>query len=105
MATPRLELLEATETTIAVEFKPLSSASDYELQWKRIEQKQWSGAASTSVKADGKKKTKAEAYDLEPGSTYCVRLVCGGEPGPELIIDTEQVGCTPKADKSCCVIS
>ena len=94
------------QTTIAVEFKPTGSGGNYELQWKRVEQKQWKDAASTAVQvADGNKKTKTEAYDLEPGSTYCVRLVCNGEPGPELIIDTEQVGCTPKAEKSCCVIS
>ena len=95
------------QTTIAVEFKPSSSTNDYKLEWKRVEQKQWTGAASTQVKAGsgGGKKTKAEAYDLEPGSTYCVRLVADGEPGPELVIDTEQVGCTPKAEKSCCIIS
>jgi len=51
---------------------------------------------------------KAEAVDLLPGTTYCIRLVTkdGSEdPGPDLILATEQVGCTPKANKSCCVIS
>ena len=55
-------------------------------------------------------KVRAQATDLTPGSTYCVRLACvdgstAGEPGPELILDTEQVGCTPKQSSGCaCVI-
>ena len=55
----------------------------------------------------GKVKTAIE--DLEPGTTYSFRLVAkdaegnSGVPGPELIIDTEAVGCTPK-QSSCCVI-
>lgn len=88
------------QTSITVEFNPTSVISTYELQWKDIEQK-WTNASSTSLTASGKK-CKAEAHDLNPGMTYCLRLVCvnnngaKGEPGPELIIDTEQVGCTPK---------
>lgn len=56
-------------------------------------------------------KGKGQATNLEPGTTYCLRLVCignggsKGEPGPELIIDTEQVGCTPKQKGGCgCVV-
>jgi len=47
--------------------------------------------------------------NLNPGATYCVRLVPidsegeKGEPSPELIVDTEAVGCTPKQE-SCCAI-
>mmetsp|Transcript_113809 Transcript_113809/g.317867 ORF Transcript_113809/g.317867 Transcript_113809/m.317867 type:complete len:118 (-) Transcript_113809:129-482(-) len=110
---PKLELVEATETTIDVAFKPDSSIASYELQWKPIEQ-QWSNLASTSIQGSSSssgKKVKAQAIDLQPGTTYCVRLVCvssggsKGEPGPELIIDTEQVGCTPKQSSGCaCVI-
>jgi hypothetical protein len=86
----------------------VESISDYELQWKSIEQK-WSDASTNAVKADGKKKCEAEAFDLNPGMTYCVRLVCvnngsKGEPGPELIIDTEQVGCTPKSSGGCLIL-
>ena len=99
------------QTSIDVEFKPISSISSYELQWKPIEQ-QWSNVASTSIHVGSGNKTKAQAHDLQPGTTYCVRLVCvssadgsKGEPGPELIIDTEQVGCTPKQSGGCaCVI-
>lgn len=67
-------------------------------------------AGSAAVKSTaGEKKVKGEAVDLTPGTTYCIRCRCisngaTGEPGKELIIDTEQVGCTPKADKSCCII-
>ena len=46
--------------------------------------------------------------ELEPGTTYCFRLMAKlsdgskGEPGPELIIDTEAISCTPKRRR--CVI-
>lgn len=93
-----------TQTTIEVEFKPLSGVADYELQWKEYPAK-WDsvGMHTWPLKAEGSKKCKTEANDLQPGSTYCVRLACSGmDPGPELIIDTEQVGCTPKSSK--CVI-
>lgn len=86
----------------------MESISDYELQWKSIEQK-WPDMSSNAVKAGGKKKYMAEAIDLTPGTTYCVRLVVvsggsKGEPGPELIIDTEQVGCTPKSSGGCLIL-
>lgn len=95
-----------TQTTIEVEFKPLSDVSDYVLQWKEYPAK-WdtAGVGSKSVTATNKKKVKVEATDLEPGSTYCVRLTSNGmNPGPELIIDTEQVGCTPKSGGGRCII-
>ena len=102
--------IQYIQTTIAVEFKPIESISDYELQWKSIE-KQWdnNNLSSCAVKADNSKTCKTEAYDLDPGMTYCVRLVCTvdgtkGSPCKELIIDTEQVGCGPKKKKSGCLI-
>lgn len=55
---------------------------------------------------DGNVKVVIE--ELEPGTTYCFRLVAKGtdgakgEPGPELIIDTEAISCTPKTRR--CVI-
>ena len=99
------------QTSIVVDFKPIASITTYELQWKNIEQG-WTDASSTSVAAgsNGKKKCQAEANDLQPGTTYCVRLVCvasnggRGEPGSELIIDTEQVGCAPKTGGGGCHI-
>lgn len=110
---PKLELIEATETTISVQFKPVSSIDKYELEWKRIED-QWTtkpagNTTTLSVAGEGKMVT-GEAIDLDPGMTYCVRAYClnsdgsKGSVGPELIIDTEQVGCTPKPEKSCCII-
>jgi len=110
---PKLELIEATETTISVEFKPILSIDKYGLEWKQIEH-QWDtkpvGSISLSVQSEGKLVT-GEAIDLLPGMTYCVRSYCinsdglMGTQGPELIIDTEQVGCTPKSEKSCgCII-
>jgi hypothetical protein len=94
-----------TQTTISVKFKPVSSIAKYKLEWKQIELDWAAGAKSTTVSGP-----EGEATDLDPGMTYCVRAYCvksdgsTGAAGPELIIDTEQVGCTPKAEKSCCVI-
>ena len=55
----------------------------------------------------------AEATDLLPATTYCLRIVPmdmdsrvsggRGEPSPELIVDTEAIGCTPDS-KSCCIV-
>ena len=94
-----------------MDFKPIANINDYELQWKPIEAA-WDAAASNAVNASGtNNRCRAEAFDLEPGMTYCVRLVCTdggdgkGEPGRELIIDTEQVGCAPKSESGCgCVV-
>ena len=52
----------------------------------------------------GSNKIITIAEGLNPGSTYNVRLLAHdingdvqGDPGPELIIDTETVSCTPKS--------
>eukprot|EP00934_Nitzschia_sp_Nitz4_P001315 Nitzschia sp. Nitz4//scaffold6_size259037//144002//144879//NITZ4_001084-RA/size259037-augustus-gene-0.295-mRNA-1//1//CDS//3329556923//1315//frame0 len=109
---PKLNLIDATETTISVDFKPISGVTSYELEWRSMEQPSWNAPgqnSSSQVSASGST-GKAEAHSLEPGSTYCLRLICvegssRGEPGPELIIDTEQVGCTPQQKSGCgCVI-
>jgi hypothetical protein len=99
-----------TQTSITVEFKPVAGVTTYELQWKDIQQK-WPDAFSNAINVGGKpkKKCQAEATDLHPGTTYCVRLVCitggaRGEPGSELIIDTEQVGCAPKGGGGCMIL-
>ena len=99
-------LISLIQTTIQVEFKPFSDVTDYELQWKEYPAK-WdtAGMHTAPIQASGKKKVKAECNDLQPGSTYCVRLSCAGrDPGPELIIDTEQVGCTPKSSGGCVIL-
>uniref|UniRef100_A0A7S1YMA7 Fibronectin type-III domain-containing protein n=1 Tax=Grammatophora oceanica TaxID=210454 RepID=A0A7S1YMA7_9STRA len=106
---PKIDLVGATETDITVEFKPLSECNTYELQWKAYPQT-WDLLSSKAVSTSDETKSKAVAAGLDPGATYCVRMVCvdgteRGEPGAELIIDTEQVGCTPKSESSgCCVI-
>lgn len=55
-----------------------------------------------------RKKLRAIADGLNPGATYTLRLTAkdssgnSGIPGPDLIVDTEAVSCTPKP---ACVIS
>lgn len=82
------------------------------MQWKEVQQP-WETASNQSVtggSGGGGGKTKVTASDLNPGTSYCIRLVvvgaggAKGEPGPELIIDTEQVGCTPKSSSGGCLI-
>jgi hypothetical protein len=105
------------QTSITVQFQPLEnvgSGSSYVLQWKEYPDS-WDGGASesattTSAAASASLK-KMEAAPLKPGTTYCVRLVIrsGGEsgsdgpPSADLVVDTEQVGCTPQ-QKSCCAL-
>jgi hypothetical protein len=113
-----LPLTNNTQTSIRVRFSvPLSAP--HLLQWKAYGDLQQdyalTGAAVVTVPAGA---TTAEVVDLEPGNTYCLRLLrqpalpMGGDTsaptatfGPELIVDTEQVGCTPKTSSSCCIVS
>lgn len=97
------------QTDITVQFTPVAGCTNYELSWKE-HAAPWESASSTRVVAAGGK-TKVSAEGLEPGTTYCVRLSAidlasgaKGEPGKELVLDTEQVGCTPTDSKSCCTI-
>jgi len=62
-----------------------------------------------SLEGGKSKKILCVAENLNPGCSYCVRLLAHdvngdiqGDPGPELIIDTEAVSCTPKA-KTCII--
>ena len=97
------------QTTVEVEFSPDDSVASYDLCYK-IYQQTWE---QQKVKAIGKDLLKGgnvqvAIEELEPGTTYCFRLVAKdadgtkGEPGPELIIDTEAISCTPKTRR--CVI-
>jgi hypothetical protein len=91
-----------------VQFKAEAGHSNYELQWKEV-QAPWDSAGKQAVAAQNGK-TKAVASNLNPGTSYCIRLVIvagdksKGPPGPELIIDTEQVGCTPKGSGGCQIL-
>lgn len=99
-----------TKTEITVEFQPLADSSHvrYQLEWKEYA-KAWDDMpACRSLPAS---QTKVVLSNLQPGATYCIRLVlldnsglATGEPSDDLIIDTEQVGCTPNSKKSCCVV-
>ena len=98
-----------TQTIVELEFPPDDSSVSYDLCYK-VYQQTWE---QQRVKAIGKDLLKdgnvqVAIEELEPGTTYCFRLVAKasdgskGEPGPELIIDTEAVSCTPKRRR--CVI-
>ncbi len=52
----------------------------------------------------------ADATDLLPATTYCLRVIAvdengqKGEPSPDMIVDTEAVGCSPDASDGCCCV-
>jgi hypothetical protein len=113
-----LPLTNKTQTSIRVRFSvPLSAP--HLLQWKAYGDLQDYDALSGAAVTVPAGATTAEVVDLEPGATYCLRLLrqpalpMGGDTsaptatfGPELIVDTEQVGCTPKtSSSSCCIVS
>mmetsp|Transcript_5258 Transcript_5258/g.9659 ORF Transcript_5258/g.9659 Transcript_5258/m.9659 type:complete len:123 (+) Transcript_5258:197-565(+) len=117
---PKLDFIGASETIITVAFNPLNSHDNYELQWKEYPQKWENDGQSKTVNAkevtrNRNNKIQMNIEDLNPGTTYTVRLrvlslvasdgesSAPGKPSPELIIDTEAVSCTPKA--SHCIIS
>jgi len=90
-----------------VEFLPTAGndTAEYKLNWKEHPQN-WDEHGQTKIiqLVQGGGKQKVTADNLNPGSTYCVRLLVDNEPGAELILDTEQVGCTPEASGGCCII-
>mmetsp|Transcript_31902 Transcript_31902/g.46980 ORF Transcript_31902/g.46980 Transcript_31902/m.46980 type:complete len:113 (+) Transcript_31902:83-421(+) len=106
---PKLDFINASETSITVSFTPLSSSdvASYELCWKQYEQT-WEEMESIPVYPATSGKTNATAQDLNPCTTYALRLVVVdadgsmGEPGTELILDTDAVDCGPKGK---CTIS
>lgn len=98
---------------IIIEFTPDENTPAYKLSWKQHPQP-WTEAESKIIhvsKSSSSTKIKAEAIELLPSTTYCLRLAMSDSNGnetseysPELIVDTEAVGCTPGQKKSCCVV-
>lgn len=99
-----------------VEITPDTNATlCYKLSWKQHPQP-WSEASSKLIHLSSSSppnKIRVEAEDLLPSTTYCLRSVMvdanSGEElsaySPELIVDTEAVGCTPgQKQSSCCVV-
>jgi len=108
------------QTSITLEFKPHPQVPSYQLSWKQYPQS-WQEADSKTITI-GPSPTSAtiitaQATDLLPATTYCVRIAANyvpngdaspssspiSSPSPELIVDTEAIGCTPKTE-SCCVL-
>jgi len=110
------------QTTITVSFKPSQNIHSYALCYKEYEQSwedNWDRPTQSKIISSteiSQSTTKsgtiiAIAEDLNPGTTYCVRLIAHdvngddqGDPGPDLIIDTETVSCTPKPSRSCIIL-
>jgi hypothetical protein len=99
------------KTSITVRFIAIPKVNNYELQWKFAQQQSWGSSAQhtkpimTGV-AGGN--CDAIAEPLQPGSSYSVRLAIPNDPqiqpGAEITVDTEQVGCTPGQKQGCCSI-
>ena len=98
-----------TQTIVELEFSPYDSSDSYELCYK-VYQQTWENQRAKAIGKDLLKDASVQVAieQLEPGTTYCFRLLpiasdgSKGEPGPELIIDTEAISCTPKRRR--CVI-
>lgn len=97
------------QTSISIEFiVDVATGINYTLSYKQHPQ-QWNDATSIPLQMQGTNKIIAQAVDLLPATTYCLRvtakdLASGQEVvSPELIVDTEAVGCTP-GQKSCCIV-
>ena len=97
------------QTIVELEFSPYDSSDSYELCYK-VYQQTWEQQRAKAIGKDLLKGASVQVAieELEPGTTYCFRLLAiasdgsKGEPGPELIIDTEAISCTPKRRR--CVI-
>ena len=94
-----------------MQFKPQPGVQAYELAWKQHPQS-WQEADTKIIQVVRPNDLlTVEATDLLPGTTYCVRIApmlgvsseSVGDPSPDVIVDTEQVDCTPGA-KSCCIV-
>uniref|UniRef100_A0A7S2HC50 Fibronectin type-III domain-containing protein n=1 Tax=Helicotheca tamesis TaxID=374047 RepID=A0A7S2HC50_9STRA len=99
---PKLELVEVSETTITVTFVPSPSTTSYELNWKEYQQNWENHGKSAPISTEGKpegKPVQEDAVELQPQTTYSVRLIAldadgnKGEPGKPLIVDTEAHPC------------
>jgi hypothetical protein len=104
------------QTDITVQFTPIDGYTTYELSWKEYPAP-WTMASAVKTQIVTTTDTttdtqKVTAEGLQPGTTYCVRVTVmdststntKGTPGKEIVLDTEQVGCTPTDKKSCCTI-
>jgi hypothetical protein len=97
------------QTSLTVQFPPPAGSIKVVLQWKEHACPSWDQGGSKVIPlVSAQEKLQIEADSLEPGKSYQLRLVYSrGDDqveGPEIVLDTEQVGCTPKPDKSCCII-
>ena len=96
-----------TQTIVELEFSPDGSSDSYDLCYK-VHQQTWEQQMVKVIGNELLTKVHVVIEELEPGTTYCFRLISKasdgskGEPGPELIIDTEAISCTPKRRR--CVI-
>ena len=102
-------LLQKTSISVSYKTNQTTEPVSYILQWKQAitQTSSWDDSSKIGSKQLEPGATTAMAVDLEPGTTYCLRLVVPSSnmAGPELFIDTEQVGCTPGQKNGCCVIS
>lgn len=81
-----------TETTVVVH---VECEAGLFLEYKEFPQ-EWTEALAVAVD-----KSEMKLTDLNPGSTYNFRLTNEDGHGPDLVVDTQAPGCTPKPRRCC----
>merc|ERR1712232_1373426 len=101
----------STETAITVSLTANKSIHSYDICWKEYPQNWEEHGQVININNNDNVKNNQIRYTshgLNPGATYTFRVICKngdgaqGKAGPELIIDTDAVSCTPT---NRCVIS
>jgi len=92
------EWISCTETSTTL--RTHAESDDTILEYKEYPE-EWTAARTMDISTGA---STVIVEGLNPGSTYNFRLAHNDDHGPELIVDTQAPGCTPKP-KRCCLIS
>jgi len=108
---PKPEFDDCDETSIKCVWEPTPGVA-YRLQYKEFPEP-WEECMSLEVEEGKGNAETTQVADLNPTSTYTLRLIAikdglESEPSDELIVDTQAANCTPTPDEMApkkCVVS
>lgn len=103
------EFDDSGETIIKCKWEPTEGTA-YRLEYKEFPEP-WEECMSLMVEEGQGTAETTEVQDLNPTSTYTLRLIAikdglESEPSEELVVDTQAANCTPTPDEapSSCVV-